>query len=47
MEEKKYINEGNLRKENRDLLERVMAGIRRRMQVHLQRNEGYIEGNGN
>ena len=34
-------------RENKDLLNRVMAGMRRRVQVCLQRNEGHIEGNGN
>ena len=40
------INQVDLQKENQDLLERVMAGMRR-MQVCLQRNGGHIERNGN
>ena len=34
-------------KDNQDLLKRVMAGMRGRMQVFPQRNRGHIEGNGN
>ena len=40
-------NEVDLPKKNRDLLKRVMAGMRRRMRVCLQRNGGNIKGNGN
>ena len=29
------------------IYKRVMPGMRRRMQVSLQRNGGHIEGNGN
>ena len=35
--EKKIINEDDLLKENQNLPKRVMAGMRRRMQVCLQR----------
>ena len=38
------MNEVDLLKENKDLLKRVMA---RRMQVCLQSDGGYIEGNAN
>ena len=41
------IYEVNLLKENQDILKRVMAWMRWRMQVCLQRNVGHIEGNGN
>ena len=41
------INAVDLLKENQDLLKRVIAGMRRRMQVCLQRNWGHIEGNWN
>ena len=41
------INEVDILKENQDFIERVMAGMRRRMQVCLQKNGGHIEGNGN
>ena len=44
--EKIITNEVDLVKENQDLRKRVMAEIRR-MQVRLQRTEGYIVGNGN
>ena len=44
--EERIINEVDLPKENQDLLKRVMAGKRRRMQVYLQINGGHIEGNG-
>ena len=37
------INEVDLLKENQYLLNRVMAGMRRRMEVCLQRNGGHIE----
>ena len=43
----RIINEIDLLKENQDLPKRVMARMRRRMQVHLQRNGGHIERNGN
>ena len=41
------INNVDLLKENQDLLIRVMAGMRRKMQACLPRNLGHIEGNGN
>ena len=43
----RIIDEVDLLKENQNSLKRVMAGMRRRMQVCLQRNGGHIEGNGN
>ena len=41
------LNEVDLLKFNQDLLNRVVAKMRRKMQVCLQRNGGHIEGNGN
>ena len=45
MYEKKesFINEVDLLKENQDLHKRVMAGMRGRMQVCVQRNGRHIE----
>ena len=43
---KKIINEVDLLKENQNILKRVMAGMRRRIQVCLQRNGGHIDENG-
>ena len=39
----KIINEVDLLKENQNFLKTVMAGIRIRMQVSLQRNGGHIK----
>ena len=48
LENKKIIiNEVDLLKENQDLIKRVMAEMRRRMQVCLQRNWEHIVRNGN
>ena len=49
MRENKYINinEVDLLKENQDSLLRVMTGMRKKMQVCLQRNAEHITGNRN
>ena len=48
LEKKEIIIYGvDLRKESNDVLKGVMAGMRRRMQVCLQRNAGHVQGNGN
>ena len=39
------MNEVDLLIEDQDLPQRVMAGMRRRMQVCLQRNKRHIPGN--
>ena len=38
-------NEVNLLEGNQDLGKRVIAGMRRRLQVCVERNEGHVEGN--
>ena len=47
LKRKEIINEVDLLNENQVLLKRVMARMRRRIQVYLQRNRRHIEGNGN
>ena len=41
----RLVNEVNLLKEKQDLGKRVIAEIRRRLQVRVERNGGYVEGN--
>ena len=41
------ISAVDLLRQNRDLLKRVMSGMRRRMQVGSQGNGRHIEGNEN
>ena len=49
MQEKneRNINELDLLNGNQDILKIAIAGMRRRMLVCLQRNEGHTEGNEN
>ena len=39
------VNEVNLLKGKQDLVKRVIAGMRRRLQVCVERNGGHVEGN--
>lgn len=41
----RIVNEVNLLKENPDLVKRVFAGMRKRLQVCVERNGGHVEGN--
>ena len=43
----RIINDVDLLKENQDLIKRIMAGMRRKIQVCLQRKEGHTVGRGN
>lgn len=41
----RIVNEVNLLKENPDLVKRVFAGMRKRLQLCVERNGGHVEGN--
>ncbi len=41
----RIVNEVNLLKGNQALVKRVIAGMRRRLQVCVERNGGHVEGN--
>ena len=41
----RIVNEVNLLKENPNLVKRVFAGMRKRLQLRVDRNGAHVEGN--